>query len=162
VALAGGERPSVQPRGERAGRPRNGFPHSNRKELARRMMTAFRAMVRKDLRLFFVDRRALIMSFAAPIAIASFFGYALGGSGQTETSKIAVLAIDQDGSAVSREILHGLTTEKALDLKPATEQQAREAVRKGSATVAVAIPKGFQDRAGQALFAGGQKPEIPL
>jgi ABC-2 type transport system permease protein len=126
------------------------------------MMTAFRAMVQKDLRLFFVDRRALIMSFAAPIAIASFFGYALGGTGQTQTSKIAVLAIDEDGSVVSHEILRGLSAEKSLDLKPATEEQAREAVRKGNATVAVSIPKGFQDSAGQALFAGGPKPEIPL
>jgi ABC-2 type transport system permease protein len=128
------------------------------------MITAFRAMIRKDLRLFFVYRRALIMSFAAPIAIASFFGYALGGSGsgQTETSKIAVLAIDDDGSAVSREIIRGLTAEKALDVKPSTEEPAREAVRKGSATVAVSIPKGFQDRAGQALFGGGTKPDIPV
>jgi ABC-2 type transport system permease protein len=126
------------------------------------MITAFRALIRKDLRLFLVDRRALIMSFAAPIAIASFFGYALGGSGQTETSKIAVLAIDLDGSDVSREILRGLTAEKMLDVKPAAEEQAREAVRKGSATVAVVMPKGFQDRAGQALFAGGPKPELPM
>jgi hypothetical protein len=30
------------------------------------------AMVRKDLQLFFSDRRAVIMSFLVPIAIASF------------------------------------------------------------------------------------------
>ena len=32
------------------------------------------AMVRKDLQIFFSDRRSVIMSFAAPILIASFFG----------------------------------------------------------------------------------------
>jgi len=47
------------------------------------MMTLFRALVRKDVLLFMADPRALLMSFAAPIAIASFFGYAMGGSGQT-------------------------------------------------------------------------------
>ena len=34
------------------------------------MKTAFRALVRKDVQLFLVDRRALLMSFAIPIAIA--------------------------------------------------------------------------------------------
>ena len=43
------------------------------------MMIPFRALVRKDILLFFVDRRALLMSFAIPIAIGSFFGYVLGG-----------------------------------------------------------------------------------
>ena len=33
------------------------------------MKTAFRALVRKDVQLFLVDRRALLMSFAIPIAI---------------------------------------------------------------------------------------------
>ena len=37
-------------------------------------LTALRAMVRKDLLLFVSDRRALLMGFIAPIAIASFFG----------------------------------------------------------------------------------------
>ena len=33
-------------------------------------LTPIAAMVRKDLLLFFSDRRAVIMSFAVPIAIA--------------------------------------------------------------------------------------------
>ena len=57
------------------------IPDADRKELARLMMIPFRALVRKDILLFFVDRRALLMSFAIPIAIGSFFGYVLGGAG---------------------------------------------------------------------------------
>ena len=37
------------------------------------------AMVRKDLQLFFSDRRAVIISFVVPIAIASFFGSIFSG-----------------------------------------------------------------------------------
>ena len=37
------------------------------------------AMVRKDLQLFFADRRSVIISFVVPIAIASFFGSIFGG-----------------------------------------------------------------------------------
>ena len=125
------------------------------------MMISFRALVRKDILLFLVDRRALLMSFAVPIAIGSFFGYVLGGSGnQADASKIAILAVDQDHSAISAEIVKRLSAEKALDVKPSTPLEARAAVRKGSATVAVIIPKNFGQEAGDAFFGPRQKPEI--
>jgi len=125
------------------------------------MMIPFRALVRKDLQLFFVDRRALLMSFALPIAIGSFFGFILGGQGdQGSQSKIPVLTVDQDGSAISREIVKRLSGEKALEVKPSNPGEARAAVRKGSATVAVIIPPNFGQDAGRAFFGPEQKPEI--
>jgi ABC-2 type transport system permease protein len=125
------------------------------------MMIPFRALVRKDLLLFFVDRRALLMSFAVPIAIASFFGYVTGGSGdQANAGKIFVLAVDRDHSAISREIVNRLSAEKALDVKPSTPLDARAAVRKGSATVAVIIPPNFGQEAGEAFFGPSEKPQI--
>ena len=127
------------------------------------MMTSFRALIRKDLQLFFVDRRALIMSFAIPIAIGSFFGYVLGGQGsQTNQSKIAVLTVDQDRSAISNEIVKHLSEERSLDVKPSTSDAARASVRKGSAIVAVMIPPNFGQDAGRAFFGPGEKPQIDL
>jgi ABC-2 type transport system permease protein len=124
------------------------------------MMIPFRALVRKDILLFFVDRRALLMSFAIPIAIGSFFGYVLGGQGDAAQSKISVLAVDQDGSAISRDIVNRLSGEKALEVKPSNPADARAAVRKGSATVAVIVPPNFGQDAGRAFFGPQQKPEI--
>jgi ABC-2 type transport system permease protein len=125
------------------------------------MFKPFRALVRKDLKLYFSNRRALLMSIVAPIAFASFFGYLFGGSGgQTETARIPVLAVDSDGSAISREIVARLTSDKALEVKPATLAAAREAVRKGKATAAISIPQGFGDAAAKAFFRSGDKPEI--
>ena len=125
------------------------------------MMIPFRALIRKDLQLFFVDRRALLMSFAIPIAIGSFFGYVLGGAGdQANQSKIKVLTVDQDRSTISSEIVKRLSAEKALDVKPSTPDDARAAVRKGSAIVAVVIPPNFGQDAGRAFFGPQQKPEI--
>jgi ABC-2 type transport system permease protein len=127
------------------------------------MITPFRALVRKDIRLFLADPRALIMSVVAPIAIASFFGYALGGAGtRGEPSRIAVLVADQDGGSISREIVKRLSAEKALAVKPATADEARTAVRKGSASVAVVIPQNFGNDAGRAFFSSSQKPEIAV
>ena len=125
------------------------------------MTTSFRAMVRKDIQMFFTDRRAVLMSFVAPIVIASFFGYIFGGqSGQTAPTRIPILIVDQDGSAVSKRIVAGLTADPALDVKPSSLDAARTAVRKGKAIVAILIPQGFGADAGRALFGAAQKPEI--
>ena len=127
------------------------------------MITPLRALIRKDIRLFLADQRALTMSVIAPIAIASFFGYALGGAGsQTQTSKIPVLVSDQDDDAISRAIVTRLSSEKSLAVKPASADEARAAVRKGSASVAVVIPQGFGQDAGRAFFSSSQKPEIAV
>jgi ABC-2 type transport system permease protein len=127
------------------------------------MITPIRALVRKDILLFLADPRALIMSVVAPIAIASFFGYALGGAGsQVEPARISVLVADQGGDSISREIVKRLGSEKALAVKPATADEARAAVRKGNASVAVIIPQSFGQNAGQAFFSTSQKPEIAV
>jgi ABC-2 type transport system permease protein len=66
-------------------------------------MIPFWGLVRKDLRLFFGDRRAVVVGLLVPIVLASFFGYLFGGQGgKTEMSRMPVLVIDQDGSAISR------------------------------------------------------------
>ena len=127
------------------------------------MTTALQALVRRDLRLFFADRRAVIMSFIAPIAIASFFGYIFGGGGgNQENSRIPVLVIDQDGSAISQEIVSRLRSDKALEMKSSAPDQARSAVQKGTATVALIIPKDFGANAGRAFFGTSTKPEIGM
>jgi len=124
-------------------------------------MIPFLALIRKDLRLFFADRRAVLMSVVAPIAIASFFGYIFGGgAGNADSSRIPVLVVDQDGSAITREVVNRLAADASLDVKPSTPERAREAVRQGKATAAMVIPKNFGPDAARAFLRGGPKPEI--
>ena len=124
-------------------------------------MIPFLALVRKDLKLFFDDRRAVIVSILVPIVLASFFGYLFGGQGgNAETSKVPVLVIDQDGSNTSRGLITQLGSDNNLDVKPSTLEAGREAVRKGKATAAIVIPKDFGRDAGHALFTGATKPEL--
>ena len=65
------------------------------------MMTAAAAIVRKDLLMFFTDRRAVIMSFIAPVIIASFFGFIFSGGKDREAARVPIRIIDGDGSAIS-------------------------------------------------------------
>jgi len=124
-------------------------------------MIPFAALVRKDLKLFFNDRRAVIVSLLVPILLASFFGYLFGGQGgNAETSKVSVLVIDQDESGISRGLIAQLGSDKNLDVKASTLEAAREAVRKGKATAAIVVPKDFGRDAGRALFTGSAKPEL--
>jgi ABC-2 type transport system permease protein len=127
------------------------------------MMIQFLALVRKDLKLFFTDRRAVVVGLLVPILCGSFFGYLFGGQkGTTETSKVPVLVIDQDESDISRALITQLTSDKNLDVKPSTPDAARDVVRKGKATAAVIIPKDFGRDAGQAFFRRARKPELDL
>jgi ABC-2 type transport system permease protein len=123
---------------------------------------AFFALARRDLRLFFMDRRAVIMSFVAPILIGSFFGYLFGGVSDREPSKIGVSVVDQDGGAISKRVFAALAADKSLETKPADLEKAREAVRTGKSAIAVVVPAGFSDRAATAFFRGENRPEVQL
>ena len=73
------------------------------------------AMVRKDLQLFFSDRRSVIVSFVVPIAIASFFGMVFSGGGaDSEPARINVAIVDEDMSAISKAILAGAQADRSL------------------------------------------------
>jgi ABC-2 type transport system permease protein len=126
-------------------------------------MGAYAALVRKDLQIFFGDRRAVILTFAVPIAIASFFGAIFsgaGGGGTSEAAKIPVMVVDDDRSAISKAIVAGLEKDSALKVSAAPMDQARPAVQKGTTAVAVVIPPGFGEAAGRAFLAGAERPAI--
>ena len=126
-------------------------------------MVPFLALVRKDLKLFFSDRRSVVVGILVPIVLASFFGYLFGGQrGDAETSKVSVLMIDQDGSDISHDLMAQLAGDRMLNVKPSTLDAAREAVRKGKATAAIVVPKDFGRNAGRALFTDANKPDLSL
>ncbi|MEO7495491.1 MAG: ABC transporter permease [Massilia sp.] len=125
-------------------------------------MTALIALVRKDLLLFFSDRRALLVNLVLPIVMGTFFGYLFGGSGKTETSRIEVALVRQDSSESGRKIGAGLKADASLQVTEMSLDDARRAVGKGKQKAAIVIPAGFGEAAGAALFGAGEKPQIDL
>jgi ABC-2 type transport system permease protein len=125
-------------------------------------LIALVAMIRKDLQVYYSDRRAVIMGFVVPITVASFMGAIFGGAGQRETARIPVAIIDQDASPVSRSVVAGVSAERALQVSSPDADAAREAVRRGTLTVAVIIPKGFAANATRSLFGVGARPEVSI
>jgi ABC-2 type transport system permease protein len=125
-------------------------------------MTAFNALVRKDLLLFLLDRRALLLNLLAPILIAGFFGFLFGGSGASKPSRLPVAISDGDRSPLSQKIVAGLQADEALAVQIMEPEPAAELVRKGKLRAAVQLPPGFGEQAGRALFGGGAKPELVI
>jgi ABC-2 type transport system permease protein len=129
------------------------------------MIRAFLALVGKDLRLFFADRRAVVLSVLAPIVIASFFGYIFSDGGeQRAATRVPIIVVDEDRSPISTVLVGQLTKDPALAVKVATHSEAREAVRRARAIAAVEFPAGFGATAAGAFFrgAGQQKASVGL
>jgi len=124
-------------------------------------MIPFLALIRKDLRIFFQDRRAVIMAFVAPIMIGSFFGYVFGGQSRSgEQGKTMVLVVDQEKDAVSAQIIEALRGEAMLQIRETGLDEAQDMVRKGKASVAILIPPGFGPQAELALLRRGERPAL--
>ena len=124
-------------------------------------LTAVIALMRKDLVLYFSNRRSLLMTIVAPIAIAAFFGY-LFDSGGRPASRIALAVTDLDQSALSKQIVAALAADPMLDVRPLAEQDAIEQVRRGTLRAAAVLPQGFGSRAPGAMFGALAKPELAL
>src|SRR4026207_2488968 len=119
----------------------------------------FLAMVRKDLLLFFSDRRSVIVSFVVPIAIASFFGSIFSGPrSDSEPARIAGAIVDPDGSAISKAVVAGAGADRNFNLTTPAEGEARDAVKRGRTSVAGVIPAGFGAGAGAASSGHAGEP----
>ncbi len=123
-------------------------------------MNALTALVRKDLVLYFSNKRALMITLAAPILIAGFFGAVMGGPPK-KPSLVPVALVDLDASPVSKAIAASMKADSAFDLKEVGEPEGVALVREGKVRAAAVIPKGFGEAAPRALFVPGtKKPEI--
>ncbi len=124
-------------------------------------MHALAALVRKDLTLYFSNRRALMITLAAPILIAAFFGAVLGGAPKKPT-RVPVAVVDLDQSPVSRGIVASMKDDSTFDLREIAEAEAVTQVRTGKLRAAIVLPAGFGNAAPRAMFRPGPKPEITV
>ena len=101
------------------------------------------------------DRAALVLSFVVPVVFFSVFASIFGGA-RNATPRIRLIAVDEDGSENSRRFPAALKAEKALNVLLSSagpnaggadvafdRASAEQAVRAGTAPVALIIPKGF-------------------
>lgn len=101
---------------------------------------------KKDLKLFFADKKGALLTFALPILLISLFAFAFGGVGGTRTAKpMQLLVVDNDFTKGSKEVL--LNLEALKGVKTITEEKttAIDLVKKGKYVAVLIVEKGFQD-----------------
>ena len=127
-------------------------------------LTAFRALVRKDIAIFLRDRRALVVSVLTPIVVAGFFGFLFAGpgSGGSPISRMKVGVVDVDNSALTKAVLESLNEDASLDIQVLPEDEARQLVKSGKLRAAIVFPEGFESAATGALVGMGNMPDVKL
>jgi len=127
-------------------------------------LTAFKALVRKDIALFLRDRRALVISVLTPIVLAAFLGSLFGGtgSGGNPISRMSVGITDLDDTALTKAVIESLTQDESLAMQVLPEDQARQLVKSGKLRAAIVFPAGFETAATGALVGLGQMPDVKL
>ena len=101
----------------------------------------------KDIKLFFSDRRGLLMAFAVPIALITLFAFAFGGAGRGDEKpepRTLVIA-DNDHSGLSDTLITQLDSLEEFEVLTTTADTAEMFVAKGDYAAVIVIEKGFSD-----------------
>jgi len=126
------------------------------------MLRLLFSLLKKDVQNFTSDKRAMIITFAVPIGIASFLGSLMSNMNSTpKLDKLPVLVADQDGSAVSKQIVSRLSAMPEFKPELVSLQQAQQKTKAGDASTAIVFQKGFGDAATKAMT-GGDKPDLTV
>jgi ABC-2 type transport system permease protein len=118
------------------------------------------ALAMKDLKILFRVKPALFFTVAWPLIIAVLFGSIFGGGGGGEARKMPIVVVDEDHTAGAQAFVNDLTRKKALDVLPASREEATSLVRRGKRSAAVILPAGFGDAKKRVFY--GTPPQIEL
>jgi len=109
----------------------------------------------KDLKLFFADKRALLLTFAIPIALITLFALAYGSmGGGKESNQTKITIADEDKTNESKSVIQQIDLLKGFRVVQTTTDSAELLVKKGDEAAILIFHKGF----GDSLNAGCKPP----
>jgi ABC-2 type transport system permease protein len=119
-------------------------------------------LARKDIRLFWNDRRGALLCFAVPILLASAFGAIFDRSGQAPAMCIPLLVVPGDDSPLTQRVLAGL---QACDRLQVTRSDRAGALRRlgeqGSGVILI-LPPDLEHLTCLTRPAGATPPTVEL
>lgn len=104
-------------------------------------------ILKKDLRLYFSDKKGILVTFLLPIIMITLFAFAFGGVGKKKSTPkpLSVLVVDKDSTTVSQELITKLNSLQAIRLISSEEEKAIDLVKKGKNVAALVVEKGFSE-----------------
>jgi ABC-2 type transport system permease protein len=113
----------------------------------------------KDLKLFFADKRAMMLTFAVPIALITLFAFAFGGAGKSndEVRRTDLVIADEDKTIATAEVITKLDSLKEFNVIRTSSDSAEQMVKKGDQAAVIIFHKGFADS-----LSAGNKPPIEM
>ncbi len=113
-------------------------------------------ILKKDLKLFFSDKKGVLLTFLLPIVLISLFAFAFGGTGgsSSRSKPIELLLADIDQTSASKAIIFKLDTLASIHFVPIESKKGEELVKKGKSVGVLIFGKGFQD----AISSGDKLP----
>lgn len=103
-------------------------------------------ILRKELKAFLKDKRAVMLTFLLPTILISVFALAFGGSGNDDDiRKIALLVCDQDNSKITKQTINDIDSVKMIEVIPCNLDSAVDLIKRGKRTSVLVFRKGFSD-----------------
>ena len=104
-------------------------------------------ILKKDLRLYFSDKKGILVTFLLPIIMITLFAFAFGGVVKKKTvpKPLGVLVVDNDATTASKELIVKLNAMQTIRLIASEEEKALDLVRKGKNVAVLIFEKGFSD-----------------
>lgn len=100
----------------------------------------------KDLKLFFLDKKSVVITFLLPILLITLFAFAFGGIGnQNEPRVINLLITDLDNTSETKTLIESLKDIQGIKWIPTDIETATNAVRKGKYIGVLILKKGYQN-----------------
>ena len=116
-------------------------------------MKPFNAMLAAGLKILRRNRVLLITSLGLALISIFVFGWLFGGSGN---QKLTLGIADQDGSAVTTQLISALRGNGSLDVSTGTQSDELAQLRAGKRNAVLVLPAGF----GQAMASGQATVEV--
>ena len=103
-------------------------------------------ILKKDLKLFFSDKKAVLLTFLMPILLISLFAFAFGGSGNnnSKANPIKLLIVDMDQTLESQRIISQLDSLREITIILKDSIDAISQVAKGKYVGALFLGNGYQ------------------
>jgi len=107
-------------------------------------------LFKKDINLFFSDKKTIFLTFVLPVILVSIFTLAFSGlrtdkKGVQKIEAIKIAVVDQDVSMASQAVLSELKNESILSIATIDSTNAYSYLKKGKLMGVLHIKKGFME-----------------